>query len=75
MVQFNEKTLLKKQKLFAICRGEQYSLRKWQVYCLHLISGNIQDLAGKFTLTEQLTLPGFNVNTISKAHNLSIKRY
>ena len=72
MIQFNEKTLLKKQKLFAILSWEQYSLRKLRVYCLHLISVKIQGLAGKFTVTEQLSLPGFDINTTSKAHNLPI---
>ena len=75
MIQFNEKTLLKKQKLFAILSREQYSLRELPVYCLHLISGEIQDFAEKFTITEQPSLPGFDINTISKAHNLPIERY
>ena len=75
MIQFNEKTLLKKEKLFAILSREQYSLRKWRVYSLHLISGEIQGLAGKFTVTEQPSLPGFDINTISKAHNPPIERY
>ena len=52
MIQFNEKTLLKKQKLLAIQSREQYILQKWRVYCLHLISGKIQGLAGKSTVTE-----------------------
>ena len=52
MIQFNEKTLLKKQKLFAIQSREQYSLQKCRVYYLHLISGKIQGLAGKSTVTE-----------------------
>ena len=75
MIQFNEKTFLKKQKLFAILSREQYSLQKWQVYCLHLIPGEVQGLAGKFTVTKQPLLPGFDINTISKAHNLPIERY
>ena len=64
MIQFSEKTLHKKQKLFAILSREHYSLRKWRVHCLHLISGEIQGLAGKFTVIEQPLLPGFDMNTI-----------
>ena len=75
MIQFNEKTLLKRQKLIAVLSREQYSLRKWRVYCLHLILGEIQGLAGKFTATEQPSLPGFDINTTSKAHNLPTERY
>ena len=45
MIQFSEKTLHKKQKLLAILPREHYSLRKWRVHCLHLISGEIQGLA------------------------------
>ena len=52
MIQFNEKTLLIKQKLFAMLLREQCNLQKWQVYCLHSISGEIQGLAEKFTIIE-----------------------
>ena len=72
MTHFNEKMLLKKQKLFVILSQEQYSLQKGRVFCLYSIS---QGLAGKFTVTEQPSLPRFNINTISKAHNLLIERY
>ena len=65
-----KKILPKKQKLFAILRREQYSL---QVYCLHLISGEIQGLARKFIVNEQLSLPGFDMNTISKVHNFQLR--
>ena len=76
MIQFNEKTLLKKQKLFAILSREQSSSRKWEVFCLHSISSKIQGLVGKFTIiAKQPLLLGFDINTISKAHNLPIERY
>ena len=67
MIQFNEKTLLIKPKFFAILSREQYNLRKWQVYCLHLISGEIEGLAGKFTDNEQPSLPGFDTVNILKS--------
>ena len=73
MIQFNEKTLLKKQTIFVILSREQYSLRKWRVYCLDLISGEMQDLAGKFTVSEQSSLPGFDIRTIPKAQNSQLK--
>ena len=75
MIEFSEKTLNKKQKLSVILSLEQHSLQKHHAYCLHLISVEGQGLSGKFTVTEQPSLPGFNTSSISKAQNLPIERY
>ena len=70
-----KKHYFKGKNLLQSCRGNSIGLRKWRVYCLHLILGEIQGLAGKFTVTEQPSLPGFDINTTSKAHNLPTERY
>ena len=44
------------------------------VYCLHSISGEVQDFTGKFTVTEHPFIPDFDINTISKACNLPVER-
>ena len=36
MIQFNGKTLLKKQKHFSILSQKQYSLQKWRVFGLNI---------------------------------------
>ena len=74
MTKFNEKTSDKKQKLSVILSRETQSLRKEHVFCLDLISKEIQDLVGKFTIIRQPWLSGFDINTVSKAENLPIER-
>ena len=66
-----KKHYLKSKNFLQSCRGNSTVCEN----CLHLISGEIQDFAEKFTITEQPSLPGFDINTISKAHNLPIERY
>ena len=74
MTKFNKKTSNKKQKLSVILSRETQSLRKEHVFCLDLISKEIQDLVGKFTIIRQPWLSGFDINTVSKAENLPIER-
>ena len=75
MTQFNEKTSNKKQKLTVILSLETESLRKEHVFCLHLISKEIQVLAGKITVFRRPSLSGFDINTVSKAEDLPIERH
>ena len=75
MTKFNEKTSNKKQKLSVILLRETQSLRKEHIFCLDLISKEIQVLAGKFTVIRLPSLSGFDINTVSKAEDLPIERY
>ena len=55
MIEFNEKTLNKKQKLSVILSRDQYSLQKHRAYCYqpHIQQYTVkrQGLAGKFTVS------------------------
>ena len=75
MTKFNEKTSNKKQKLSVILSRETQSLQKEHIFCLDLISKEIQVLAGKFTVIRQPSFSDFDINTVSKAEDLPIERY
>ena len=73
MTKFNEKTSNKKQKPSAILSQETQSLRIEHIFCLDLISKEIQVLAGKFTLFQRRkTFQLRDINKNVKCTNLGI---
>ena len=75
MTKFNEKTSNKKQKLSVILSWETQSLQKEHIFCLDLISKEMQVLVGKFAIIRWPSLSGFDINTVSKAEDLPIEKY